>query len=230
MSARVLIADDQQLVRTGFRLILDSEPDIDVVGEATNGHEAVTMARELRPDVILMDIRMPELDGIEATRQVVRSDGGETTRVLMLTTFDLDEYVYDALRAGASGFLLKDVPADQLAAGVRMVAAGDALLAPAITRRLIEQFAASPPAAETPAGIEELTPRELEVFRLVAKGMSNAEIANQLVIGETTVKTHVTRLLMKLEVRDRVQAVVLAYEAGIVSPRRRSTTAGSIFE
>jgi DNA-binding NarL/FixJ family response regulator len=173
---------------------------------------------------------MPELDGIEATRQVVRSDGGETTRVLMLTTFDLDEYVYDALRAGASGFLLKDVPADQLAAGVRMVAAGDALLAPAITRRLIEQFAASPPAAETPAGIEELTPRELEVFRLVAKGMSNAEIANQLVIGETTVKTHVTRLLMKLEVRDRVQAVVLAYEAGIVSPRRRSTTAGSIFE
>jgi DNA-binding NarL/FixJ family response regulator len=223
VTIRVLIADDQQLVRTGFRLILSSEPDIEVVGEATNGREAVAMARELAPDVILMDIRMPELDGIEATRQIAR-DGEAATRVLMLTTFDLDEYVYDALRAGASGFLLKDVPATQLAAGVRMVAAGDALLAPSITRRLIEEFAASPQAADAPAGIDELTPRELEVFRLVAKGMSNAEIATELIISETTVKTHVTRLLMKLGVRDRVQAVVLAYEAGIVSPSRRSGT------
>ncbi len=220
MSVRVLIADDQQLVRTGFRMILDAEQDIEVVGEATNGREAVAMARELAPDIVLMDIRMPELDGIEATRKVVALDAVQPIRVLMLTTFDLDEYVYDALRAGASGFLLKDVPAAQLAAGVRMVAGGDALLAPTITRRLIEEFAAAPPAAEPPAGFDELTPRELEVFRLVAKGLSNAEIAAELVIGETTVKTHVTRLLLKLGLRDRVQAVVLAYEAGIVSPSR----------
>jgi DNA-binding NarL/FixJ family response regulator len=221
-SVRVLIADDQQLVRTGLRMILDAEPDIDVVGEATNGREAVAMARELQPDVVLMDIRMPELDGIEATRRVVRRDGETSTRVLMLTTFDLDEYVYDALRAGASGFLLKDAPANQLAAGVRMVAAGDALLAPAITRRLIEEFAATPPAAPPPPGLDELTPRELEVFRLVAQGKSNAEIAAELVIGETTVKTHVARTMMKLGVRDRVQAVVLAYELGVVTPSRRS--------
>ena len=221
MTIRVLIADDQHLVRTGFRLILDTEPDITVVGEASNGREAVSMARELRPDVVLMDIRMPELDGIEATRQVVARNAEPPTRVLMLTTFDLDEYVYDALRAGASGFLLKDVPADQLAAGVRMVAAGDALLAPTITRRLIEEFAASGASAETPPALDELKPRELEVFRLVAKGMSNAEIAAELIIGETTVKTHVTRLLMKLGLRDRVQAVVMAYEAGVVSPARR---------
>ena len=220
MSVRVLIADDQELVRTGFRMILASEPDIEVVGEAVNGREAVSMARSLRPDVVLMDIRMPELDGIEATRKVVALDAAQPIRVLMLTTFDLDEYVYDALRAGASGFLLKDVPAAQLAAGVRMVAGGDALLAPTITRRLIEEFAAAPPAAQPPAGFDELTPRELEVFRLVAKGLSNAEIAAELVIGETTVKTHVTRLLLKLGLRDRVQAVVLAYEAGIVSPSR----------
>ena len=218
MSIRVLIADDQQLVRTGFRMILDAEEDIDVVGEAENGREAVAMAHELHPDIVLMDIRMPELDGIAATRQLTASGNG--TRVLMLTTFDLDEYVYDALRAGASGFLLKDVPAAQLAAGVRMVAAGDALLAPTITRRLIEEFAAAAPAAEPVPGLDELTPRELEVFRLVAKGKSNAEIASELIIGETTVKTHVTRLLMKLGVRDRVQAVVLAYEAGVVSPSR----------
>ena len=224
MSVRVLIADDQQLVRTGFRLILDGEADIDVIGEATNGREAVAMARELRPDVVLMDIRMPELDGIEATRQVTALGGDPTIRVLMLTTFDLDEYVYDALRAGASGFLLKDVPADQLAAGVRMVAGGDALLAPTITRRLIEEFAASGPAPDAPPSLEELTPRELEVFRLVARGLSNGEIAAELVIGETTVKTHVTRLLMKLGVRDRVQAVVLAYEAGVVSPNRRAAS------
>ena len=220
MSVRVVIADDQELVRTGFRMILDAEPDIEIVGEATNGREAIALARELRPNVILMDIRMPEMDGIEATRRVVAADGDPPTRVLMLTTFDLDEYVFDALRAGASGFLLKDVPAAQLAAGVRMVAAGDALLAPTITRRLIEEFAASAPADTSVPGLDELTPRELEVFKLVAKGMTNAEIAAELVIGETTVKTHVTRLLMKLGLRDRVQAVVVAYEAGIVSPTR----------
>ena len=223
-SIRVLIADDQQLVRTGLRMILDAEPDIDVVGEATNGHEAIAMTRQLQPDVVLMDIRMPELDGIEATRRVVQRDGDTSTRVLMLTTFDLDEYVYDALRAGASGFLLKDAPANQLAAGVRMVAAGDALLAPAITRRLIEEFTATPPAASAPPGLDELTPRELEVFRLVAQGKSNAEIAAELIIGETTVKTHVTRIMMKLGVRDRVQAVVLAYELGVVTPSRRPAT------
>ena len=220
MSVRVVIADDQELVRTGFRMILDAEPDIEIVGEATNGREAIALARELRPNAILMDIRMPEMDGIEATRRVVAADGDPPTRVLMLTTFDLDEYVFDALRAGASGFLLKDVPAAQLAAGVRMVAAGDALLAPTITRRLIEEFAASAPADTSVPGLDELTPRELEVFKLVAKGMTNAEIAAELVIGETTVKTHVTRLLMKLGLRDRVQAVVVAYEAGIVSPTR----------
>jgi DNA-binding NarL/FixJ family response regulator len=220
MSARVLIVDDQALVRTGFRMILDAEPDIEVVGEAENGSEAVTQARSLEPDVVLMDIRMPEMDGIEATRQVVGLTGCTTPRVLMLTTFDLDEYVYDALRAGASGFLLKDVPAEQLAAGVRMVAAGDALLAPSITRRLIEEFAAAPAVAGPPTGLDELTPRELEVFKLVAKGLSNAEIAEQLIVGETTVKTHVTRVLMKLGLRDRVQAVVLAYEFAVVTPGR----------
>ena len=221
-SVRVLIADDQQLVRTGFRMILDAEPDIEVIGEATNGREALAMTRELGPDVVLMDIRMPELDGIEATRRVVQHDSEASTRVLMLTTFDLDEYVYDALRAGASGFLLKDVPSNQLAAGVRMVAAGDALLAPTITRRLIEEFATTPPAAPDPPGLDELTPRELEVFRLVAQGKSNADIAAELIIGETTVKTHVTRMMMKLGVHDRVQAVVLAYELGVVIPSRRS--------
>jgi DNA-binding NarL/FixJ family response regulator len=172
--------------------------------------------------VVLMDVRMPEIDGIEATRRVVQSERETSTRVLMLTTFDLDQYVYDALRAGASGFLLKDAPAHQLATGVRMAAAGDALLAPAITRRLIEEFAATPPAASAPPGLDELTPRELEVFRLVAQGKSNAEIAAELVIGETTVKTHVTHVMMKLAVRDRVQAVVLAYELGVVAPSRRA--------
>jgi DNA-binding NarL/FixJ family response regulator len=225
MSARVLIADDQALVRTGFRMILDAEPDIEVVGEAENGSEAVTLSRSLQPDVVLMDIRMPEMDGIEATRQVVAPGDGAAPRVLMLTTFDLDEYVYEALRAGASGFLLKDVPAEQLAAGVRMVAAGDALLAPSITRRLIEEFAAAPAAAAPPPGLDELTPRELEVFKLVARGLSNAEVAEQLIVGETTVKTHVTRLLMKLGLRDRVQAVVLAYEFGVVMPGRSDADA-----
>jgi DNA-binding NarL/FixJ family response regulator len=218
VSVRVLIADDQQLIRTGFRMILAAEPDIEVAGEATTGAEAVALTRELRPDVVLMDIRMPDLDGIEATRRILAANHDPQPRVLILTTFDLDEYVYDALRAGASGFLLKDAPAHQLASAVRSAGDGDALLAPSITRRLIEQFAAprTPPAQ--PPGLDELTPRELEVFRLLASGMTNREIAGQLVVGETTVKTHVTRILMKLGVRDRVQAVVLAYESGLVTP------------
>ena len=220
VSIRVVIADDQELIRTGFRMILDSEDDLEVVGEAATGREAVALARRLRPDVVLMDIRMPELDGIEATRQVIALGGDPPTRILMLTTFDLDEYVFDALRAGASGFLLKDVRADQLASGVRMVSAGDALLAPSITRRLIEEFAGKPSPDDFP-GLDELTPRELEVLRLLATGKSNAEIASSLVIGESTVKTHVARVLTKLDVRDRVQAVVAAYEAGVVTPGRR---------
>ena len=221
MTVRVLIADDQHLVRTGLQVILNTEADIEVIGQATTGLEAVSMAHELHPDVVLMDIRMPELDGIQATRQIT-THNDLSARVLVLTTFDLDEYVFEALRAGASGFLLKDVPADHLVTGVRMTAAGDALLAPSITRRLIEQFAADPP-PEPPAALDDLTPRELEVFRLLAKGMSNAEIAAQLFIGDATVKTHVTRLLMKLNLRDRVQAVVLAYETGIARPGARRT-------
>jgi DNA-binding NarL/FixJ family response regulator len=219
VTIRVLIADDQQLVRTGFRMILDGEPDITVVGEAVDGLRAVSLAHELQPDVVLMDIRMPGIDGIEATRRLTAIGPSQHAKVLILTTFDLDEYVFDALRAGASGFLLKDTPATQLTAALRMIAAGDALLAPTITRRLIEEFTARTRALPPPPGLDELTARELDVFRLVAKGMSNAEIANELVIGEATVKTHVTRLLMKLGLRDRVQAVVLAYEAGVVSPR-----------
>jgi DNA-binding NarL/FixJ family response regulator len=217
VSVRVVIADDQHLVRAGFRMILASEPEIEVIGEASNGIEAVTIAAELRPDVMLMDIRMPELDGIEATRRILAAPGALETRVLILTTFDLDEYVYDALGAGASGFLLKDVPADQLAAAVRMVGRGDALLAPSITRRLIEEFSSARTTADTAPGLDELTPREVEVFRLLASGLSNAEIAAELIVGETTIKTHVTRILMKLGVRDRVQAVVLAYETGFVT-------------
>ena len=219
MTVQVLIADDQQLVRTGFRMILDSEPDIAVVGEAIDGLHAVSLAHELQPDIVLMDIRMPGIDGIEATRRLTAVGSSQHSKVLILTTFDLDEYVFDALRAGASGFLVKDTPAIQLTAAIRMIAAGDALLAPTITRRLIEEFTRTrelPP----PPGLDELTARELDVFRLVAKGMSNAEIATALVIGETTVKTHVTHLLMKLGLRDRVQAVVLAYEAGIINPRQ----------
>jgi DNA-binding NarL/FixJ family response regulator len=203
--------------------ILNSEADITVVGEVTNGHEAVVAARELRPDVVLMDIRMPELDGIEATRQVTATAELSLVRVVMLTTFDLDEYVFDALRAGASGFLLKDTPAAQLAAGVRMAYAGDALLGPTVTRRLIAEFIATPHTVAAPPGFDELTPRELEVLGLVAKGLSNAEIATTLIIGETTVKTHVTRVLTKLDLRDRVQAVVLAYETGIVGSQRRQS-------
>jgi DNA-binding NarL/FixJ family response regulator len=218
MSCRVLIADDQGLVRAGFRMILDSEPGLEVVGEASDGVEAVAAARELRPDVVLMDIRMPGIDGIEATRQVLALGGEPPIRVLVLTTFDLNEYVYDALRAGASGFLLKDTPPEQLVAGVHVVARGESLLAPSITRRLIEEFAAKAPAAEAaPAPeLEDLTTRELEVFRLMARGLSNAEIAAELVVSETTVKTHVARVLMKLGLRDRVQGVVYAYEHGVV--------------
>ena len=217
---RVLIADDQALVRGGFRMILEAQEDIEVCAEAGDGREALEAAARTRPDVVLMDIRMPELDGIEATRRVVDPANGEPpVRVLMLTTFDLNEYVYEALRAGASGFLLKDVPPEQLAAGIRVVAQGDALLAPSITRRLIQDFAAATPTRPTPPpGLDELTARELEVFRCVARGLSNAEIAAELVVSETTVKTHVARVLMKLGLRDRVQAVVFAYEHGIVTP------------
>ena len=215
---RVLIADDQALVRAGFRMILDAEEDIDVIGDASDGVEAVAQTKRLDPDVVLMDIRMPELDGIEATRRVIAGGGETPPRVLMLTTFDLNEYVYEALRAGASGFLLKDVPPEELAAGIRIVARGDALLAPAITKRLIHEFARAAPASAPPAGFDELTAREVEVFKLVARGLSNAEIAAELVVSETTVKTHVARLLMKLGIRDRVQAVVLAYETGIAVP------------
>ena len=220
---RVLIADDQALVRAGFKMILDAEDDLDVVGEASDGAEAVEKARRLKPDVVLMDIRMPQLDGIEATRRVAALGTDPPVRVLMLTTFDLNEYVYEALRAGASGFLLKDVPPEQLAAGIRVVAQGEALLAPSITKRLIQEFAASAPAStKPPKGLDELTARELEVFKLVARGLSNAEIAAELIVSETTVKTHVARVLMKLGLRDRVQAVVLAYESGVSVPGRPS--------
>ena len=216
---RVLIADDQALVSAGFRSILETEDDIEVVAEAHDGHTAVRLARELRPDIVLMDIRMPGLDGLEAARRVLADTPDGSVHVLMLTTFDLNEYVYEALQIGASGFLLKDVPAEQLAAGIRTVARGEALLAPSITRRLIEEFTRPPPAPpEPPAGFDELTPRELEVFKLMANGLSNSEIAERLVLSEATVKTHVARVLMKLGLRDRIQAVVLAYECGIAQP------------
>ncbi len=219
---RILIADDQALVRAGFKMILDAEDDLDVVGEAVDGMQAVEQARRLKPDVELMDIRMPEIDGIEATRRVLANAGDHPVRVLMLTTFDLNEYVYEALRAGASGFLLKDVPPEQLAAGIRVVAQGEALLAPTITKRLIQEFAVSAPQEpQPPNGYDELTEREREVFGLIARGLSNAEIAAELIVSETTVKTHVARVLMKLGLRDRVQAVVLAYESGISQPSSR---------
>jgi DNA-binding NarL/FixJ family response regulator len=213
---RVLIADDQALVRTGFRVILDAEPDLEVVGEAGDGRETVELVPQKRPDVVLMDIRMPNLDGIEATRRLTALP--RAPRVLMLTTFDLDEYVYEALRAGASGFLLKDAGADELLHAVRVVAAGEALLSPSITRRLIADYARRPPASEQPAALADLTPRELEVLRLLARGLSNGEIARELVLGEATVKTHVARVFQKLDLHDRAQAVVLAYETGLVVP------------
>jgi DNA-binding NarL/FixJ family response regulator len=209
-------------------MILDAEPDLEVVGEAVDGLEAVSMAAALHPDVVLMDIRMPHLNGLKATAQVVDAEAEHPVRVLVLTTFDLNEYVYEALRAGASGFLLKDTPPEQLAAGIRVVARGEALLAPSITRRLIEEFARAAPATpEPPPGLAQLTARELEVFKLIARGMSNAEVAAELVVSETTVKTHVARVLMKLGLRDRVQAVVLAYEAGVVAPGARTAAVPS---
>jgi len=222
MSIRVLLVDDQALIRAGFRMILDAEEDLEVVGESANGAQALDSVKRLKPHVVLMDIRMPEMDGIEATRRIVEESGSEDpVRVLMLTTFELDEYVYDALRAGASGFLLKDVPAEQLVDGIRLVASGEALLAPSVTKRLISEFSRFAPAdRETPAAIEELTPREVEVLKLIARGLSNAEIAEELVVSSTTVKTHVARILLKLDLRDRVQAVVKAYEIGLVAPGR----------
>ena len=217
---RILLVDDQALVRAGFRMILDAEPEMEVVGEASDGREAVDQAEALSPDVVLMDIRMPELDGLEATRRILSTENGEAPRILMLTTFDLDEYVYEALRAGASGFLLKDTPPEQLVGAIHVIAKGEALLSPAITRRVIAEFVKGSgpnPQMQFPR-LKELTARELEVLKSIARGLSNAEIAKELFVSETTVKTHVARILMKLQLRDRVQAVVLAYEAGVVQP------------
>ncbi|MET8826449.1 response regulator transcription factor [Streptomyces sp. NPDC004610] len=220
MTIRVLIADDQMMVREGFSVLLNAMPDIEVVGEAVNGREAVDRVRELAPDVVLMDIRMPEMNGIEATREIIAADGG--AKVLVLTTFDLDEYVYQALRAGASGFLLKDASARQLAEGVRVVAGGEALLAPSVTRRLITEFSKLSDAprgmAAAQAAYGELTERETEVLVLIAQGLSNSEIAGRLVVAESTIKTHVSRVLVKLGLRDRTQAAVFAYEARLVTP------------
>jgi len=226
----IVVADDQALVRAGFSAILESQPGITVCGEAADGGEAIELVRQLDPDVVLMDIQMPGVDGLAATRRLLE-DGADRPAVLMLTTFDLDAYVYDALRAGASGFLLKDTPPEDLVAAVRVVARGDALIAPGVTRRLIEQFVRSAPAAAAPDALAELTPREAEVLMLVASGMSNGEIADELVLSNATVKTHVKRILSKLGLRDRVQAVVLAYEAGLVYPGapaddRRATPSG----
>ncbi|WP_181797110.1 response regulator transcription factor [Streptomyces sp. WELS2] len=217
-SIRVLIADDQQMVRQGFTVLLDAQSDIEVIGQAVDGRDAIARTAELSPDVVLMDIRMPELGGIEATRRI--TEDHPAVRVLVLTTFDLDEYVYDALRAGASGFLLKDASADQLAEAVRVVAAGDALLAPGITRRLIAEFSRLDGGGRAPLRrrVGELTERETEVLALIAQGLSNAEIAERLVVAEQTVKTHVGRILVKLGLRDRTQAAVFAYESGVVRP------------
>jgi DNA-binding NarL/FixJ family response regulator len=215
MSVRVLVADDQSMVRAGFRMLLAEEADIEVVAEASNGLEAVDKAARFRPTVVLMDIRMPELDGLEATRRILAADS--RIRVLILTTFDLDEYVYEALRAGASGFVLKDDPPEQLLAAIRVVAGGDALLSPGITKRVIKQFTRIP-RTTPPRELDDLTERELEVFRLIARGLSNAEIGKELYISDTTVKTHITHILQKLNLRDRVQAVVFAFEAGVVDP------------
>ncbi len=214
---RVLLADDQALVRGGFRLILESEPDIEVVAEANDGAEAVALTLEKEPDVVLMDVRMPGLDGLEATRRILNGPAA-ATRVVMLTTFDLDEYVFEAIRAGATGFLLKTAPPDQLVAAVRSAVAGDMLLAPSITRRLVEEFARRPTKDGRSAALDRLAERELAVLELLARGLSNAEIAGELVVEPSTVKSHVASVLQKLDLRDRVQAVVLAYESGIVTP------------
>jgi DNA-binding NarL/FixJ family response regulator len=218
---RVVVVDDQVLVRTGFRMILDAVPDVAVVGEAADGAQAVLVVERERPDVVLMDVRMPGLDGIEATRRLAALDG-RRPRVVILTTYDLDEYVFDALGAGACGFLLKHVPPDELAQGIRVVAAGEALLAPSVTRRLIEEFARRPaPPTAAPSSLRELTGRERDVLGLLARGLANAEIAEALHVGEATVKTHVAHMLDKLGLRDRVQAVILAYEVGLVQPGDR---------
>jgi DNA-binding NarL/FixJ family response regulator len=217
---RVLLVDDQALVRSGFRMILEAREDIDVVGEAENGREAVELAATTHPDVILMDVRMPEVDGVEATRRIL--DSGSAARVLILTTFDLDEYVVRAIRAGASGFLLKDVRPAELVDAIRVVAAGEALLAPTVTRRLLDRFARTLEDETPPVALGELTDRELEILGLVARGLSNAEIAERLVVSETTVKTHVSSVLRKLHLRDRVQAVIAAYDAGLVRPAASS--------
>ena len=214
---RVLLADDQALVRAGFRMIIDAQPDMTVVAEATDGNDALDQTRHERPDVILMDIRMPGIDGIDATRRLIAS--GCVARILMLTTFDLDEYLYEAIRAGASGFLLKTAPPRQLIAAIRDAMTGDTLVAPTITRRLVEEFVARPrPDTAAPSALSRLTPREFEVLKLIAKGLSNTELARALFVSETTAKTHVARILNKLSLRDRVQAVVMAYEAGVVRP------------
>jgi len=222
VTIRVLLCDDQALVRGGFRMILDAREDLEVVGEAENGREAVELAGRLDPDVILMDVRMPELDGVEATRRLVA--GGSRARVLILTTFDLDEYVYEALRAGASGFLLKDVTARQLVDGVRVVASGEALLAPTVTRRLLERFAPTLPGGDEPGppALESLTERELEILTLLASGLSNAELGAKLYLSEPTIKTHLSSIFRKLGVRDRVQAVIAAFDAGLVEPAVRT--------
>jgi len=219
VSIRVLLADDQALVRSGFRMILEARPDLEVVGEAEDGCQAVELGQRLRPDVILMDVRMPNMDGVEATRRLVSE--GSSTRILILTTYDLDEYVYQAIRAGASGFLLKDVQPSHLADAIRIIAAGEALLAPSVTRRLLDRFAQTLPPGDQkpPPALSSLTEREVEVLTLLARGLSNAELASRLFLSEATVKSHISNLLRKLGLRDRVQAVVLAYETGLARPR-----------
>ena len=222
MTLEVVVVDDQALMRAGFTMILNAQPDFEVIGEAENGREGVELCRQARTDLVMMDIRMPEMDGIEATR-LITTDDTYDTKVLVLTTFDLDEYIYAAVRAGASGYLLKDTPPQELLAALRVIAEGNALLSPSVTKRLIEEFARQPEAEPIDeARLGDLTERELEVLRLLAGGLSNREIASALYIGEATTKTHVSRVLTKLGVRDRVQAVVLAYEAGVVRPARRS--------
>jgi DNA-binding NarL/FixJ family response regulator len=220
MTIRVLLVDDQALVRTGFRMIINTEPDLEVVGEAEDGRQAITQTHRLQPDVVLMDVRMPELDGVQATRQLAGPGVPHPTKVIILTTFDLDEYVVEALRAGASGFLLKDASATTLVEAIRVVARGEALLAPTVTRRLLDRFAPRLPAVDplVTHNLATLTERELEILKLIARGLSNQEIATRLFLAETTVKTHVSNLLAKLQLRDRIQAVVLAYDTGIVRP------------